>query len=193
MKPCFARMFRGRRLDRNPLRRRGDRAETVIVIWLFATFAVVAPFIVRAAAGWTGRSEEHARVTALATRHEVTAKTLENVPPAGAIMLTQTWVSAVWTAPDGRRRTGLIEVPASAQQGSSEQIWVTSSGDVTAPPLPAVEVAGLADRAALGAILVLICLFLTAVGAIRHAIDRKHMAAWDAEWAVTEPRWSGQR
>src|SRR5271154_180765 len=161
MKSCFARMFRGWRLDRNPLRRPGDRAETVIVIWLFAIFAVVVPFATRAAAGWMGTFEEHARVTALASRYEVTAKTLENAPPAGAVMLTQTWVSAVWTAPDGGRRTGLIEVPASAQRGSPERIWVTGNGAATAPPLPAAEVAGLADRAALAAILVLICLFLT--------------------------------
>jgi hypothetical protein len=152
MKSCFARMFRGRRLDRNPLRRTGDRAETVIVIWLFAAFAafaVVAPFAVRAAAGWT--------------------------------------------APDGRRRTGVIEVPASAQRGTAERIWVTSDGVVTAPPIPAAEVAGLADRAAIGSILVLTCLLLIAARVIRHVFDRKRLAAWDAEWAITEPRWSGQR
>src|SRR5580658_2260947 len=171
MKSCFARMFRGRRLDRNPLRRPGDRAETVIVIWLFAAFAVVAPFAVRAAAGWTGTLAEHARVMALATRYEVTARTLEQAPPAGSIMLTLTWADAGWTAPDGRRRTGVIEVPASAQRGTAERIWVTSDGEVTAPPIPAAEVAGLADRAAIGSILVLTCLLLLAARVIRHVFD----------------------
>jgi hypothetical protein len=113
MKSWFVRMFRGRRLDRNPLRRRSDRAETVIGIWLLVACAAAAPFTARAAAGWTRTLAEHARVTALASRYEVTAITLEKAPLASATPytpITQTWVSARWTAPDGRQRTGPIQV-----------------------------------------------------------------------------------
>jgi hypothetical protein len=55
------------------------------------------------------------------------------------------------------------------------------------------EIAQLEDRAAIGAIMALICLFLIAGSVIRHVINRQHMAAWDAEWGVTGPRWSHQR
>jgi hypothetical protein len=195
MKSWFVRTFRGRRLDRNPLRRPRDRAETVIGICLLVAFAAAAPFTARAAAAWTRTLAEHARVTALATRYEVTAITLEKPPPASNApytLITQTWVSAKWTAPDGRQRTGPIQVPDSTQKGSSERIWVAGNGDVAAP-LPMTEIARLADRTAFGAIMVLICLFLITGSVIRHVINRQHMAAWDAEWAVTEPRWSRQR
>lgn len=189
----FVRMFRGRRLDRNPLRRPSDRAGTIIGIWLLVAFVAAAPFTARGAAAWTRALAEHARITALSTRYEVTAITLEEAPPASNTPMNQTWVGAKWTAPDRRQRTGPIQVPASTQKASSERIWVAANGDVVAPPLTMTELAWLADRAAFAAITVLICLFLIAGSAIRYLINRQRMAAWDADWAVTEPRWSHQR
>jgi hypothetical protein len=196
MKSWFMRMFRGRRLDRNPLRRPSDRAETVIGIWLLVACAATAPFTARAAADRTRTFAEHARVTALATRHEVTAVTLEKAPTASDppyTLITQTRVSAAWTAADGRQRTGQIQVSDGTQKGSPERIWVTGNGDVAAPPLPTTEIARLASRVAFGVITALIFLFLIAGSVIRRLINRRRMAAWDAEWAATEPRWNHQR
>ena len=44
MTSWFARTIRGWRLDRNPLRRPSDRAQTVIGVWLLVALAVLAPF-----------------------------------------------------------------------------------------------------------------------------------------------------
>ena len=55
----LVRTFRGRRLDRNPLRRPSDRAETVAGIVLVVAFAVAAPFTVRAAAGGMHAFAQH--------------------------------------------------------------------------------------------------------------------------------------
>jgi hypothetical protein len=192
MKSWLVRYFRGRRLDRNPLRRPSDRAATVIGIWLIVVFAVIAPFTARSTFTWTRALAEHARVTALASRYEVTAITLEQAPARSTLLTAQRWVSASWTAPDGRQRTGPIQVPASTQKGTSERIWVASDGDVVAPPLSAAGIAGLADRAALGANVVLTGLFLIAGSVIGRVIDRRRLGAWDADWAVTEPRWTRQ-
>lgn len=188
----FARLIRGWRLDRNPLRRPSDRAEAVIVFWLLVAFAVIAPLTARAAAAWAHAVAEHTRVSALATRYEVTAITLEKAPPPRRTLMTQPQVDAAWIAPDGRHRTGQVQVPAGTQQGSSERIWVDGAGDPVAPPLPAAKVAGLADRAACAAIALLIGLFLITVSVIKRVIDRKRLAAWDAEWTVTGPRWTRQ-
>lgn len=196
MESWFIRTFRGRWLDRNPLRRTSDRAETVVGILLLVAFAVAAPFTARAAAAGTRTLAGRSRVTALATRHEVTAITLEKAPPASDTpytLIIQAWVSAEWTAPDGRQRTGQVQVPGSTPKGSPERIWVTGNGDVAAPPLPMTEIARLAGRAAFGAIVMLIFLFLIAGSVIRNVINRQRMAAWDAEWAATEPRWNHQR
>ncbi|HTU76632.1 MAG TPA: hypothetical protein VMG38_24195 [Trebonia sp.] len=72
-KSWLARTFRGRRLDRNPLRRRSDRAESVVAIVSMAVFAIAAPFVVRAAAADAYLQAQQARATAVATRQEVSA------------------------------------------------------------------------------------------------------------------------
>ena len=48
----LARLLRGRRLDRNPLRRGSDRAETIVLGALLAGFLAAAPFAAHAAGGW---------------------------------------------------------------------------------------------------------------------------------------------
>ena len=45
----LARLLRGRRLDRNLLRRRSDRAETIVLGALLAGFLAAAPFAAHAA------------------------------------------------------------------------------------------------------------------------------------------------
>jgi hypothetical protein len=66
------------------------------------------------------------------------------------------------------------------------------------PPRPTLcievrEFPQLAELAAVGAGLGLAILLLVAGAAIRHALDRRRMAAWDAGWAVAERRWNRQR
>jgi len=48
----LGRLVRGRRLDRNPLRRVCDRAETVVLGMLIAGFLAAAPFAAHAAGNW---------------------------------------------------------------------------------------------------------------------------------------------
>jgi hypothetical protein len=192
MTSWLVRTFRGRRFDRNPLRRPSDRAETVAGIVLVVAFAVAAPFTVRAAAGGMHAFAQHTRATAIATRHEVTAVTVQ-IAPSRSGTGTQSWVNATWTAPDGRQRTGQVQVDDGTPKGYAERIWVTGSGDMAPPPLPVSEFPQLAELAAVGAGLGLAILFLVARAAIRHALDRRRMAAWDAGWVVAERRWNRQR
>jgi hypothetical protein len=190
MKSWLTRTFRGRQLDHNQLRRRSDRAETVAIILLVAAFAFAAPLVVWATAAGAYSLAQQARATALATQHEVTAVTLQVAPSDG---YAQPYVSASWTAPDERRRTGQIQVDAGTTKGTARRIWVTGPGDVVPPPLPASESSQLADLAAVGAGLGLVVFFLLAGTTTRHILNRKRMATWDAEWAAVEPRWNRQR
>jgi hypothetical protein len=48
----LARLLRGRRLDRNPLRRGSGRAETIVLGALLAAFLAAAPFAAHAAGAW---------------------------------------------------------------------------------------------------------------------------------------------
>ncbi|HUN31149.1 MAG TPA: hypothetical protein VMU95_03950 [Trebonia sp.] len=190
MRSWLIRMFRGRRLDRNPLRRRSDRAESAIGIALMVAFAVAAPFTVRAVAVAAYSSAEQARASALATRQEVTAVTLQAAPSKGE---AQAWANAAWTAPDGRRRTGQVQVDDGTLKGSAERIWVTWPGDQAPPPLPAREVSQLAVVAGVGSGLGLAVFLLIAARAARQVLNRRRLAAWDAEWTAVEPRWNHQR
>jgi hypothetical protein len=193
MFPWLARTFRGRRLDHNPLRRPSDRAETIAGVLLVVGFAVAAPFTVHAAATGTYALAQHARATAMATRHEVTAVTLQAAVPSSGYALAVSWVDGRWTAPDGRQRTGQVQAASGTPKGSRETIWVTGSGDMAPPPLPASELSQMAECAAAGAGIGLVVLLLIARAVMRHALNRRRMAAWDAGWAAVEPRWNHQR
>lgn len=193
MTSWIVRTFRGRRLDRNPLRRPSDRAETLAGIWLLVIFAVVAPLVARAAASQTYLVVQHARSVALATRHEVTAVTLQTAPPVTSdpyAVDTDSWVSARWTSPDGSIRTGQIRVTDSTPKGTSERIWITASGEVAPPPPPTSEFSSLASVAAVSSVLLLAVLYLTARFMMRYLLNRRRMAAWESDWTTTEPRWT---
>ena len=62
----LARLLRGRRLDRNPLRRGTDRAETVVFGALLAGFLAAAPFAAHAAGAWAHASAAGVAVGGLA-------------------------------------------------------------------------------------------------------------------------------
>lgn len=195
MSTWIARIWRGRRLDRNPLRRPSDRAETLVGGWLLVMLAVLAPLVAHGAATETQRIAQHARVTALATEHQVTATTLRTAPPAVTTLYSVTdafGVGARWLAPDGKTRTGQIQVDASAPRGTRERIWVNGSGDVAPPPLPAGQVSRLAGQAAWISVPVLIVVFLALAALIRLVLRRRRLAAWDAEWTVIGPKWNRQ-
>ncbi|MGV9263061.1 Rv1733c family protein [Kitasatospora sp. NPDC003701] len=99
---------------------------------------------------------------------------------------------ATWTGPDGRPRTGTVEVHRTAVVGATVTIWVDEAGLVTDAPTTragvAVEAAcaGLAGFTAVGA---------AVVGALAlrlRALDRRAERAWQRSWTRLEPLWSGR-
>ena len=116
----LGRLVRGRRLDRNPLRRACDRAETVVLGALIAGFLAAAPFAAHAAGNWA-------------------------------------------YAASAREALSRAQLSARAQ---------------------------LAAELAIGTLAI-------AVAAVswmtRRVLDRRRMAAWDADWLATGPRWSPRR
>ena len=72
----LARLLRGRRLDRNPLRRRSDRAETIMLGTLLAGFLAAAPFAANAAGGWAHASAVRDAQAQRASLVQVTATLL---------------------------------------------------------------------------------------------------------------------
>jgi hypothetical protein len=191
----FGRFARGVRLDRNPLRRRSDRVETLVLAGSFAAAIAAAPFAAQAASHASYSAAQHARQAELATRHQVKAVLLE---PAGGTangyeIDTQVTARARWTSVTGVTRTGRVSAPVGTEKGEQVAVWTDTAGYLASPPLMDSQVAGQADLAAVAAVASIGILYLCETVVVRHVLTRRRMAAWDDDWAVTEPMWSHQR
>jgi hypothetical protein len=190
----LGRLLRGRRLDRNPLRRKSDRLETVVLGVLLAVFLAAAPFAARAAASWAYATAARHAQTQQASVHRVPATLLQAAPlwivsGQGAVLDVQ----ARWRAPDGQVRTGPVFAPSGAAAGSTVMVWTNQEGQLADPPLRHSQVVSQAELAACGAIGSLV-LTLIVVGWLAHrSLDRRRLAAWDADWLANGPHWSPRR
>jgi hypothetical protein len=102
-------------------------------------------------------------------------------------------VRAGWTSPDGRRHTGTVPASPGARAGSTVMVWADANGQLTGPPLQAVQVRGQAVLAAILAPIVLGEVLLCAGQLAHYLLGRRRLAAWDAEWRATGPQWTRQR
>jgi hypothetical protein len=191
-----ARLLRGRRLDRNPLRRRSDRAETIMLSALLTAFLAAAPFAAHTAGSLAHATYAREAQAQRATLHQVPATLLQAspkitaLPGAGVIPLG---VHARWRAPDAQVLTGIVFAPAGATAGSAILVWVNDAGQLADPPLGRAQ---LATRAQLAEELTVgvLAITLTVIGWLaRRCLDRRRMAAWDTDWLATGPRWTPRR
>jgi hypothetical protein len=192
----LGRLLRGWRPDRNPLRRRLDRFETAVLAILLAALLAGAPFVAHAAGNWTYATSVREQQAQGAALRQVPATLLQAAPSwsgyasmAGAAPE----VKVRWQAPGGQAHTGMIYVLGSAPAGTTVMVWIDRAGQLTNPPLQSSQVAALADLDATLAVAVL-AVALIAIGLLTHwVLNRRRLAAWDADWLATGPRWSQRR
>jgi hypothetical protein len=185
------RLVRGRRFDRNPLRRPADRAETIMLALLLVAFLIAAPLAALVSGAWTHAIAHWAEVAQTASRRQVAAVVLTAAgAPTGGSWNLDSVSRARWTAPDGTVVTREVPVPADTIAGATVRVWTTRDGQLSAPPITESEVASLADlggMAGAGTVAVLLAL----IGVLsRRSLDKRRMAAWEADWESTEPRWT---
>ena len=88
--------------------------------------------------------------------------------------------------------TSELPVPAYASAGAKVRVWTTQHGQLTSPPMSESQVASmtqLGDIAGAAAVAVL----LAVVGVLaRLSLDKRRLAAWDADWQSTGPRWTAR-
>lgn len=191
--PVFARLrrfVRRWRFDRNPLRRATDRTETAVLALLVIAFLAGAPFAALATGAWAHGLAQRAQLAQEAARRQVTAVVLAvTAPSAGGEELA--WqVQARWRAPDGRDVTDEIPVPSGTEVGGTLQVWTDRNGDFTTAPLLDSQVAG---QTVLGEALgvTAAAVVLTVAGVLtRRSLNKRRMAAWDADWHATGPHWT---
>lgn len=186
------RWLRGLWPDHNVLRRGSDRAEAAVVAAsLIALLSVplAASFAGRLAAA-DARSPHPTQSATYQVRATLTTAAAAHVlgRSPGALSFT---ALARWTAPDGVRRTGNVPVWLGAKAGSAVTIQVSTNGTPVTPaaqPWPASNIGLIQFLAACGTALLVLCVG----GLARSLLDRRRMAAWDAEWRATGPRWSSR-
>lgn len=189
----LGRFIRGRRPDRNPLRRASDLMETGAAALLVLLFAVAAPFAARASGTWMRAISHQTQLAQRASWHRVPAVVLKSEPGPDAFgggVPLEPMASVRWTAPDGKKVTGEIPVPSGTAPGATVTVWTTRDGQVADPPLEDSQVA---SRVLLTEVVSVAGLALGTViiGALaRRELNRRRMAAWDEDWRVTEPRWT---
>jgi hypothetical protein len=188
----LGRMLRGLRLDRNPLRRGSDRAETAVVGVLLAAFLAGAPFAAQAAGSWTYAASAREAQAQQAALHQVPATLLQAATPWSAGQYGA-GANARWRAPDGQVRTGDVFAPGGTAAGSTVMVWVNQAGQLTDSPLQHSQVTGRAVMARVFAVAALAVTLIIVGWAARRALDRRRLAAWDAEWLASGPRWSPRR
>lgn len=187
------RWLRGLRPDRNALRRTTDRAEAAIVAAVLIALAVCVP-LAAIMAGKLAAADSVPRDARQPVTYQVSAVLTTDATAQLSYRYTAPTdyqALARWIAPDSAQRSGKIPVSVGAKAGDTVRIQVTANGTpVTGPaqPWPASHVGMIEFLAGSGAVLLLLCLGATA----RSLLDRRRMAAWDADWSVTEPRWSSR-
>jgi hypothetical protein len=189
----LGRFVRGRRPDRNPLRRASDRVETAVLAMLVIAFLAAAPFAAQAAGAWAHARAHKAQLTEQASWHQVPARVLKvttGVQGGGGYAWLGSQAEARWTAPDGKVITGEIPVAPGTATGTTVRLWTTKEGKITDPPLQDSQVADDALLAGTISVIALATLLAITCMLARHVLDRRRMAAWDAEWRATGPRWT---
>jgi hypothetical protein len=189
---ALSRLLRARRPDRNPLRRGSDRAETAMVGVLLAIFLASAPFAAHAAGSWTYAASAREAQAQQAALYRVPA-TLLQAATQWSVTVGGAETEARWQAPDGQVRTGQLIVPFGTAAGSTVPVWINRAGQRTEPPLQHSQVVGRADMSRVLAVAALAATLILVGWLGRRALDRRRLAAWDADWLATGPRWTSRR
>lgn len=160
---------------RNPLLRRADRIEALVML-----VALVASLCAIPVAGVVGAATYGARgrlyTQEAHERHHVTA----TVTDARAEDLGATLVQAKWPVTAGER-TGTLQLGDQVKAGQSVEIWVDKDGNPVTSPTPAWLAVGEAVGMAAVTLLAVIVGLAALVAAVRSRLDRARDAAWERD------------
>ena len=189
---ALAMIVRGLWPSRNPLRRATDKAETLLVAGLIAAFLVGAPAAAIGASHWATAAGQRAEQV---TRYKVEAALLQDTPGPYYTLYGPVDMPALamWTAPDGSTRAGLIKATEGGHAGAKVAIWTNESGKPIGPPPRRGQVSTQEALAAASAFVLTGLVLLVAGMVALGAVHRRRLAAWDTAWQVIGPRWTSRR
>ncbi len=170
----------GRIFGRNPLLRRTDRIEALVMLVALAVLLIAIP--VAAAVGIAVYEMRDSRFAQEGRdRHTVVATVLETETEG----TRSTVVQARWPAAHGER-TGPLQLTTQAKVGDRIEVWVDKDSNPVAPPTPTWHAVGDAYGATM-AILLFVALAITSfVAGVRSRLDRELNAQWERELRCLE-------
>lgn len=186
-------LMQARRLGygRNPLRRRVDRIESMLI--LLAVLAGLLLLPIGAAVGTSVRkASEREAAQQRSLLQAVQARTVEDVPAAIGDVPGQVTARTrvVWQAPDGSQQEGRTQVFLGTKANSEITIWLDRSGAIAAPPRQPGDSAALGAAAGLTTVMGSWFLLWLLVLAARYPLERRRMRDWQDEWAQVAPLWT---
>jgi hypothetical protein len=193
-----ARFWRRIHLGRNPLARRSDRVEGVLLAIVVLGVLIALPL-----AALIGDKTYHAQLSLsdeqLSNRHLATATLVQDAPapvPAGDAAYLSAGNSgsagalARWTLPGGAEKVGTVTADPGTTAGAQVPVWLSASGDPMPAPLTS------ADAKTTSVLAGIFAWFVAALGlaavywTVRLVLDRRRAARWDREWMHVGNRWA---
>ncbi|WP_143261728.1 hypothetical protein [Allokutzneria sp. NRRL B-24872] len=98
-------------------------------------------------------------------------------------------VHARWTTADGTPRSGDVLAPGGARTGARVTMWLDSAGRPAPPPSTGAALRWMAS-VTVGVLVIIGGLRVLLHGAVRLALDRGRLSAWQAEWERVERDWT---
>ncbi|MCH0540825.1 hypothetical protein I3F58_14850 [Streptomyces sp. MUM 203J] len=177
----------------HPLERPVDRLQRRVDRALLALLLLGLPLAAWLAGAVTHAHYQDAREYQEATRQPVAARLVEDASPSGPGGRAGKALADVRWQDDGRTGTGTAAVEPGARAGDRTTVWVDrDSGRVVAAPLSPTSVTATTAAVALTAAGGTVLLVGGARTGLRRFLDARRYAGWEAEWALTEPHWSGR-
>ncbi|GAA5160491.1 Rv1733c family protein [Amycolatopsis sacchari] len=192
-----ARFWRRIHLGRNPLARRSDRVEAVVLLVAVLGLLIALPLAALVGTN-TYRGQLAVSAQQQASRHLTTATLVENAPtpvPAtdGAYLSANggtTGTHARWTLPDGAERVGTVAADPGSPAGTRVPVWLSDAGNPVPAPMTSSDATTTGILAGIFAWLV-VALGLTAVyWSVRLVLDRRRAVHWEREWQYAGERWA---
>jgi hypothetical protein len=178
---------------RNPLRRPHDRIEGATILVLTAAFLATMMW-----ASFLGARLYQSQLAVAAQLRPATATLAQDGPRPDIRPVPTGHVLARWPGPGGREESGILEAVTTpgisgAVTGTRVLVWLNRLGQPVAPPPGRASMLLGAVLLALAVAAGIAAALLIPYGLCRLVLDRRRLAAWEAAWASTGPRWTSRR
>ncbi|WP_431682485.1 Rv1733c family protein [Kitasatospora sp. KL5] len=190
-RPFRRHLCRAAGLEHNPLCRPTDRSRSrlflaalLLAVLSVASAVAVSQLLLNGMRADAHRTAEH--------RHRVTATTVAAAVREPGQQAGSARAEAEWTLPGTGGRVGTVDAPLGAPTGTKVPLWVDDDGAPAAPPRSDGELVASAASYGLVVLSGAAAVSAAACTARRRALDRRADGAWEADWALVEPRWSGR-